>query len=139
MMSNINKSREILEAFSTGSSKVLDYISDDQYIQHNLSFPDGKSALLGYFGDEATGIDITIHRVLNDNDVVVVHSTYGGVWNDGQPQVAIDVFRFQQRLGRSRPPKCRTAVLPRQESRGPGVRTRWSSPPGVRLLLDFGS
>lgn len=97
-MSNINKSREIVEAFSTGSSKVLDYISDDQYIQHNLSFPDGKSALVGFFGDEPTGIDVTIHRVLEDSDVVIVHSTYGGAWNDGQPQVVFDVFRFEDGL-----------------------------------------
>lgn len=97
-MSNRTKAQQIVEAFSTGSSAVLDHISDSTYIQHNLAFPDGKSALVGFFADEPTGIDIEVHRVLEDGDFVVVHSTYGGAWNDGQPQVAFDVFRFDDGL-----------------------------------------
>ncbi|MCU7871754.1 MAG: nuclear transport factor 2 family protein [Candidatus Thiodiazotropha sp. (ex Lucinoma borealis)] len=97
-MSNSNKARELVEAFSTGSSKVLDYVSDKEYIQHNLSFPDGKSAIHGFFADKPTGIDIAVHRVFEDGGLVVVHSTYGGVWNDNQPQIVFDVFRFEDGL-----------------------------------------
>ncbi len=97
-MSNSSKARELVEAFSTGSSKVLDYVSDEKYIQHNLSFPDGKSAIVGFFADEATGIDIKVHRVFEEGDLVALHSTYGGAWNNGSPQVAIDVFRFEDGL-----------------------------------------
>ncbi|MCU7933207.1 MAG: nuclear transport factor 2 family protein [Candidatus Thiodiazotropha sp. (ex Codakia rugifera)] len=97
-MSNTEKAKAIIEAFSTGSSEVLNYISDDEYIQHNLSFADGKAAIKGFFADKPTGIDITVHRVLEDGDYVVVHSSYGGVWNNNQPQVVFDVFRFKNGL-----------------------------------------
>ncbi len=97
-MSNLSKARALVEAFSTGSSKVLDYVSNEKYIQHNLSFPDGKGAIVGFFADEPTGIDITVHRIFEEGDLVVVHSTYGGVWNDNRPQVVFDVFRFEDGL-----------------------------------------
>ena len=74
-MSNKEKAIAIVEAFATGSSKVLDYVSDEKYIQHNLSFPDGKGALLGFFADTPTGITIKIHRVIEEGNLVALHST----------------------------------------------------------------
>ena len=92
---NLRKAREIVDAFSTGASSVLRHISDAKYIQHNLAFPDGKKALLGFFSDKPTGIDVTVHRGFAEGDFAVLHSTYGGAWNDNTPQVAFDVFRFE--------------------------------------------
>ena len=74
---------------------MLDYVSDEKYVQHNLAFPHGKEAIRGFFADKETGIDVTIHRAFTEGDFVVLHSTYAGAWNDNQPQVAFDVFRFE--------------------------------------------
>jgi len=94
-LTNKEKAVALVEAFETGSSKVLDYVSDEKYIQHNLSFPDGKNAIVGFFTDKPTGITVKVHRAIEDGNLVALHSTYGGVWNNGTPQVAFDVFRFE--------------------------------------------
>lgn len=97
-MTNKEKAIELVKAFETGSTEVLNYVSDKKYIQHNLSFPDGKEAIVGFFKGEPTGIKTTIHRAIEDGGFVFVHSTYGGVWNNGTPQVAFDVFKFENGL-----------------------------------------
>ena len=97
-LTNKEKAVALVKAFETGSSKVLDYVSDEKYIQHNLAFPDGKNAIVGFFTDKPTGITVNVYRVLEEGDYVVLHSTYGGVWNNGTPQVAFDVFRFENGL-----------------------------------------
>jgi predicted SnoaL-like aldol condensation-catalyzing enzyme len=97
-LTNKEKAEAVIRAFETGDSKVLDYISDEQYIQHNLNFPDGKDVLKGFFKGEPTGLDVKIHRVFEDGNFVALHTTYGGVWNNGTPQVAFDIFRFDDGL-----------------------------------------
>ena len=97
-LTNKEKAIAIIKAFETGDSKALNYISDAQYKQHNLAFPEGKEAIKGFFTDKATGIKVVIHRVFEEGDLVVMHSTLGGVWNNGKPQVAFDVFRFENAL-----------------------------------------
>lgn len=97
-LTNKEKAVALVQAFETGSSKALYYVSDEKYIQHNLSFPDGKKAIVGFFGDKPTGITVKVHRVLEEGNFVALHSTYGGVWNNGTPQVAFDVFRFENGL-----------------------------------------
>jgi predicted SnoaL-like aldol condensation-catalyzing enzyme len=93
-LTNKEKAIAIIEAFETGNSKVLEHIGNE-YIQHNLDFPDGKEILKGFFTDKPTGIEVQIHRVIEEENMVALHSTYGGVWNNGKPQVAFDVFRFE--------------------------------------------
>lgn len=99
-LSNEEKALALIEAFETGDSTVLDYISDEQYIQHNLDFPDGKEVLRGFFTGSPTGITSTNARIFSDaaGDIVVMHNVYGGVWNNGVPQVAFDIFRFEEGL-----------------------------------------
>lgn len=97
-LTNKQKAMAVINAFENGSTKVLDYISDEQYIQHNLNFPDGKEVLKGFFKDESTGLEVEIHRVFEEGDFVALHTTYGGVWNNGTPQVAFDLFRFEDGL-----------------------------------------
>lgn len=97
-LSNKEKAKAVIKAYETGSSKVLDYISDEQYIQHNLNFPDGKEVLKGFFKNEPTGLKVEIHRAFEEGDFVALHTTYGGIWNNGIPQVAFDVFRFENGL-----------------------------------------
>ncbi len=94
-LSNKEKAIAIIEAFETGDAAVLEFISDEKYIQHNLNFPDGKDVLKGFFQGKPTGFNVEIHRVFEEGDLVAMHSTYGGTWNNGTPQVAFDVFRFE--------------------------------------------
>ncbi len=97
-LSNEQKVEALLGAFSTGSPDALQHISDVQYKQHNPFFPDGKSALTGFFNGSPTGITLTNHRLFSDGNFVIAHSSYGGAWNNGTPQVAFDVFRFDKGL-----------------------------------------
>lgn len=98
MDTNIATAQALINGFATGDAAALDGISDETYIQHNLGFPSGKEALLGIFAGSPTGIEATQARVFADGDFVVMHNTYGGVWNNGVPQVAFDVFRFEDGL-----------------------------------------
>lgn len=95
---NSEKALALVTAFETGDPSALAYVSNETYIQHNLHFPSGKEAIEGFFTGEATGITVTNHRIFADNDIVVLHNTYGGVWNNNTPQVAFDVFRFENGL-----------------------------------------
>ncbi len=87
----------LIGAFETGDPAALDVVAD-AYTQHNLGFPDGKQALEGFFTGSPTGITVTTHRVFSDGDFVFMHNEYGGAWNEGTPQVAFDVFRFEDGL-----------------------------------------
>lgn len=91
----IDDAKRLLSGFESGDPSVLEVVSDDQYIQHNVNFPSGKSAIAGFFAGDATGITVETVRAFEDGEHVVLHSVYGGVWNGGQPQVAFDIFRFE--------------------------------------------
>ncbi|PWJ56933.1 putative SnoaL-like aldol condensation-catalyzing enzyme [Dyadobacter jejuensis] len=94
-LNQIQKTQAVLEAFESGNKEALDYISDTKYIQHNLTFPDGKGVLAGFFTGEPTGIKFENFRILEADNIVIAHSRYGGVWNNGTPQIGLDVFRFE--------------------------------------------
>lgn len=98
-LSNEEKAQALIKAFETGDTTTLAYVSDDTYIQHNLAVPDGKAVLNGFLaGGEPTGVMASTVRSFSDGDIVVLHNTYGGVWNNGTPQVAFDIFRFDDGL-----------------------------------------
>lgn len=98
MDANIATAQALVNGFATGDAAALDGISNETYIQHNLSFPSGKEALQGIFTGTPTGIEVSQARAFADGDFVFMHSVYGGVWNNGVPQVAFDVFRFENGL-----------------------------------------
>ncbi len=65
----------------------------ENYIQHNPVAPDGRQGLLGFIGYLQTlepGITVNPVRVLQEDDLVVVHSEY---WMDG-PKAIFDLFRI---------------------------------------------
>ena len=98
LLSNEEKAVAVVKALITGDSTILRYISDTEYIQHNLSYEDGKSGIRHLYKGSSSGITIEVHRVFSDDNIVVLHSTYGGTWNEGTPQVVFDLFRFQDGL-----------------------------------------
>ncbi|MGL6259997.1 nuclear transport factor 2 family protein [Vibrio sp. WXL210] len=90
---NLARAHALLEAIQTGNQSALRFVSED-YVQHNLSVPDGKAPLYQIITGIPVGITVDIARSFADGDIVVLHSVYDGSWNHGFAQVIIDVFRF---------------------------------------------
>ena len=67
------------------------------YIQHNPGVPTGAAPILGFIPAlKESGIKVTTHRVIAENDIVVFHSTYENAQLFGAPTlVAFDVFRVE--------------------------------------------
>ncbi len=83
---------DLLESFETGAEEPVAVISPDQYIQHNLSAPDGLEGFLGLRAALPPGaIKVNTVRVFQDGDYVVAHSDY----DFGGPTIGFDVYRFE--------------------------------------------
>ena len=72
--------------------RVLDYISDNKYVQHNQMAYDGKKGFIGFI-DYLKGKPITnkVIRVIHDGKYVATHSNY----NLFGEQVIFDIFKFE--------------------------------------------
>ena len=97
---NTEKAIAVLQAIQSGDVTAMqDYINQNTYIQHNLSYPDGAAAVIGATQSGAfSGTTIKTVRSFEDNDYVILHSEYGGTWNNDTAQVVFDVFRFENGL-----------------------------------------
>ncbi|MEM9820954.1 MAG: nuclear transport factor 2 family protein, partial [Bacteroidota bacterium] len=93
-ISNETKVIQFMDALSSGEDSVLTYFHPEDFIQHNPFIKDGREGLAEIINGTPTGIDIKIHRIFNENNIYILHSTYGGTWNNGMPQIAFDVFLF---------------------------------------------
>ena len=95
-LTNAEKATAVLQAIQSGDVAAMqNYISPTTYTQHNLSYPNGAGAVIGATKSGTfKGTTIKTYRAFTDNDIVVLHSEYGGVWNKGKPQAVFDVFRF---------------------------------------------
>jgi predicted SnoaL-like aldol condensation-catalyzing enzyme len=83
----------VLKSLETGDRKPFEnYVSADQYIQHNLAFPNGQEVLLGALDQlKAGGAKVDTRRVLADGDYVALHSEYNLFGN----KTGFDIFRFE--------------------------------------------
>jgi predicted SnoaL-like aldol condensation-catalyzing enzyme len=97
---NSEKAIAVLQAIQSGDVTAMqDYINQNTYTQHNLSYPDGAAAVIGATQSGAfNGTTINTVRSFEDGDYVVLHSEYGGTWNNDTAQVVFDVFRFDNGL-----------------------------------------
>ncbi|MBX9760039.1 MAG: nuclear transport factor 2 family protein [Beijerinckiaceae bacterium] len=70
------------------------------YIQHNPGVPTGAAPILGFIPAlKESGIRTTIHRVIAEGDLVVLHATYENAHAFGAPTlVAFDLFRVENGL-----------------------------------------
>ncbi|HHS82528.1 MAG TPA: hypothetical protein ENJ68_03315, partial [Devosia sp.] len=68
------------------------------YIQHNPAVPTGAHAIIDLIPVLAeSGIKVDVHRVIAEDDMVVVHSTYSNAQLLGSDTlVAFDVFRIEE-------------------------------------------
>lgn len=69
----------------------------EDYIQHNPAVPTGAAPVLGFIpGLKQSGIGVDIHRVIAQDDLVVLHSTYTNAQAfGGDTLVGFDVFRVE--------------------------------------------
>jgi predicted SnoaL-like aldol condensation-catalyzing enzyme len=69
----------------------------EDYIQHNPGVPTGAAPILGFLPAlKDSGLSPTVHRVISEGDLVVLHVTYENAQAFGaQTQVAFDIFRVE--------------------------------------------
>ncbi|MEM6803069.1 MAG: nuclear transport factor 2 family protein [Bacteroidota bacterium] len=93
---NTEKAIAVLNSFNTGDQTAFSaYVNPDNYIQHNLSAPDGAAAFGGMIQmGPSKGFSAEVIRSFEDGDYVFTHSKY----NFFGPQVGFDVFRFENGL-----------------------------------------
>jgi predicted SnoaL-like aldol condensation-catalyzing enzyme len=93
-VSNADKAIAVLRSLQSGDSTAIQaYINPDKYIQHNLSFPDGRDVILGALDQlKAAGTKVNIKRVLVDGNYVAIHTDY----NFGGLKAGFDIFRFEE-------------------------------------------
>lgn len=67
------------------------------YIQHNPAVPTGAEPIIQFIpGMKASGVEVTVHRVITDGDFVVMHNSFDNADAFGASSlVAFDVFRVE--------------------------------------------
>ncbi len=69
----------------------------EDYIQHNPAVPTGAAPILGFLPAlKDSELSPTVHRVISEGDLVVLHVTYENAQAFGaETQVAFDIFRVE--------------------------------------------
>lgn len=83
--------------FTSYDPQVAEQLLAPDYIQHNVALPTGAAPILGFIPALAdSGISVTTHRVISEDNFVVLHNTYENAELFGGPSfVAFDVFRVE--------------------------------------------
>ena len=96
VLNSKEKAVNILESFSTGDTKSLSSLVAEDYIEHNLGREDGLDGLKKSISTMIEKeLEITVHRVLEDGDFVILHSEYSYI---DEQYAGFDVFRFENGL-----------------------------------------
>lgn len=92
-MTNKEKAIAVLESLQSSEKQAAeDLIRAEKYIQHNVNFEDGREGLIGSLDYlKSIGTKIDVKRVLEEGDLVAVHSEY----ELNGPKVVFDIFRFE--------------------------------------------
>lgn len=92
LTSQQDKAEAVLNALQSGdTTSITEFVSANTYIQHNLSVPDGRGALLGFASNASVTVDV--RRIMVDGEHVIFHSNY--VINQ-QAFTGFDIFRFNE-------------------------------------------
>jgi predicted SnoaL-like aldol condensation-catalyzing enzyme len=78
----------LFDAFRAGDIGAFDELIVDDYVQHNPQAGNGLQAAKDFFGLVGP-LDVEIHRVIAEGDLVAVHSNYK-TWN----MAGVDIFRL---------------------------------------------
>jgi predicted SnoaL-like aldol condensation-catalyzing enzyme len=78
----------VFEAFRAGDTDAFDDLIVEDYIQHNPQAGNGLQAVKAFFAPLGS-IDVEVHRMIAEGDLVAVHSHYK-TWN----MAGVDIFRL---------------------------------------------
>jgi predicted SnoaL-like aldol condensation-catalyzing enzyme len=78
----------IFDAFRAGDVDALDDLIVDDYVQHNPQADNGLQAVKDFFAPVGP-VDVDVHRVVAEGDLVAVHSNYK-TFN----MAVVDIFRL---------------------------------------------
>jgi predicted SnoaL-like aldol condensation-catalyzing enzyme len=78
----------IFDAFRAGDVDALDDLIVDDYVQHNPQADNGLQAVKDFFAPVGP-VDVDVHRVIAEGDLVAVHSNYK-TFN----MAVVDIFRL---------------------------------------------
>lgn len=80
--------RRLFDAFRAGDTEAFDDLIVDDYVQHNPQAGNGLKAVKDFFAPVGP-VDVEVHRVIADGDLIAVHSHYK-TWG----MAGVDVFRL---------------------------------------------
>lgn len=78
----------LFAAFRAGDTEAFDELIAADYVQHNPKTGNGLEAVKDFFASVGP-VDVEVHRVLAEGDLVAVHAHYK-TWN----MAGVDIFRF---------------------------------------------
>ncbi len=91
----------VLEAvaaiFINFNATTAELLLAKDYVQHNPAVPTGAAPIIGFIpGLKESGIEVEIHRVISEENFVVLHTTYSNAQAFGADTlVGFDVFRVE--------------------------------------------
>jgi predicted SnoaL-like aldol condensation-catalyzing enzyme len=80
--------KRLFDAFRAGDTDAFDELIVEEYVQHNPQAGNGLQAVKEFFAPVGP-VDVEVHRVVAEGDLVAVHSHYK-TWN----MAAVDIFRL---------------------------------------------
>jgi predicted SnoaL-like aldol condensation-catalyzing enzyme len=80
--------KRLFDAFRAGNTDAFDELIVDEYVQHNPQAGNGLQAVKEFFAPVGP-VDVDVHRVIAEGDLVAVHSHYK-TWN----MAGVDIFRL---------------------------------------------
>ena len=78
----------VFDAFRAGDVDAFDELIVEDYVQHNPQADNGLQAVKDFFAPVGP-VDVEVHRVIAEGDLVAVHSNYK-TFN----MAGVDIFRF---------------------------------------------
>lgn len=78
----------LFDAFRAGDTNAFDDLIVEDYAQHNPQAGNGREAVKAFF-EAAGAVDVEVHRIIAEGDLVAVHSHYK-TWN----MAGVDILRF---------------------------------------------
>jgi predicted SnoaL-like aldol condensation-catalyzing enzyme len=88
----IERNKEVVErlfdAFRAGDTDTFDELIVEEYVQHNPQAGNGLQAVKEFFAPVGP-VDVEVHRVIAEGDLVAVHAHYK-TWN----VAGVDIFRL---------------------------------------------
>jgi len=80
----------LFDAFRSGDTAAFDHLISPNYVQHNPQAGNGRNAVKEFFAGIGP-VDVEVHRVVAEGDLVAVHSNYR-TFN----MAGVDIFRFNE-------------------------------------------